>query len=78
LISQRVADHAVGLADLIEALLAHDDVIAVVLGSDPEPDDIRAVFLYISVSGLRLFIGPLGLLAFGNLFSIFIHHEAMS
>ena len=62
LVAQRVADAAVGLADLVDAFLAHDDVVAVILRGDPEPHDVRAVFFDVGFGGLRFFVAALACL----------------
>src|SRR5436190_10221296 len=40
LIAQRVADDPVGLADLVDALFTHYNVVAIILGSHPEAHHI--------------------------------------
>ena len=78
LVAQGVADGAVGFADLVDALFADHDVVAVILGGDPEADDVRAVFFDVGLGGLRFFVAALALLALGNFFAVGIHHEAVS
>ena len=58
LVAQGVADGAIGLADLVDALLAHDDVVAVILRRDPQPHDVRAVFFDVGLGGLRFLVAP--------------------
>ena len=75
LVAQRVADAAIGLTDLVDAFLAHDDVAAVILRRDPQAHDVRAVFFDVSFGGLRFFVSAL--FALGNFFAVGIHHESM-
>src|SRR6476620_7583842 len=78
LIAQGVADAAIGFRNLLQPFHADHDVIAIILGRDPEPDDISAVVLDILLRGLRLEVCALTLLALGDLLPVLIHHEAMS
>ena len=77
LVAQRVADAAIGFADLGDAFLAHDDVVAVILRRDPQAHDVRAVFFHVSLGGLRFFVNALGLFALGNFLAVGVHHEAV-
>ena len=75
LVAQRVADAAIRFADFVHALLAHDDVVAEILRSDPEAHHVRAVFLDVGFGSLGLFVSAL--FALGNLLAIGVHHEAV-
>ena len=77
LVTQRVANHAVGFSDFVNPFFAHDDVVPKILRCHPEPHDVGAPFLHVGVRGLRFFVNVLALLALGNLFAVGIHHEAV-
>ena len=75
LVAEGVADAAIGLADFLQALLADGDVGAVVLAGDPQAQHVGAVFVHVTVGGLRLGVSALALLALGNLLAVLVHHE---
>ncbi len=75
LVAQRVADGAVGFADFVDPFLAHHNIVAVILRSDPQAHHVRAIFFDVGLGGLRFFVTALALLAFGNFLTIGVHHE---
>ena len=76
LITEGVADAAIRLRDLFDALLADGDVVSEILRCHPQPDDVRSVVADVRLGSLRLGIAAL-LFAFGNLLAIGIDHEAV-
>ena len=67
-VAQRIADDTVGFANLIDPLVADDGVIAEILGSHPEAQDVRAIFLDINFRCLRFLVdlAPLALEIFSG------------
>src|SRR5947208_15217257 len=77
LVTQSIADAAIRFTDLVDSLFADDDVVAIILGSDPQADHISAILLYVGLSRLRFFVTTLALLALGDFFTISIDHETV-
>ena len=77
LVAQRVAEHAVGLGHLADALFTDHDVVAEVLRGNPEAHHVRAVFLDVGLGSLRLLVAALPLFALGDFFAVGVHHESV-
>lgn len=75
LIAQGITEEAIDFADLVDPFLADDDIAAIILGTDPEADDIGSVLFDVGFGGLRFFVAALALFTFRNFFTIGIDHE---
>ena len=73
--AQGIAQIAVGLAHLVNALVADHDVVSIILRGDPQAHHIRAVLLDVGFGSLGLFVAAL--FAFGDLFPLGIDNKPM-